>query len=44
MRVVIAEDHALLRAGLVALLADSGIEVVATDGFRTGAARDRRRA
>jgi DNA-binding NarL/FixJ family response regulator len=30
MRVVIAEDHALLRQGLVALLADSGIEVVAT--------------
>ncbi len=30
MRVVIAEDHALLRQGLVALLADSGIDVVAT--------------
>jgi DNA-binding NarL/FixJ family response regulator len=30
MRVVIAEDHALLREGLVALLSDSGVEVVAT--------------
>ena len=30
MRVVIAEDHALLREGLVALLADAGIDVVAT--------------
>lgn len=30
MRVVVAEDHALLRAGLVGLLEDAGIEVVAT--------------
>jgi DNA-binding NarL/FixJ family response regulator len=30
MRVVIAEDHALLREGLVALLKDAGIDVVAT--------------
>jgi DNA-binding NarL/FixJ family response regulator len=30
MRVVIAEDHALLREGLVALLTGAGIEVVAT--------------
>ncbi len=30
MRVVIAEDHALLREGLVALLRDAGIDVVAT--------------
>lgn len=30
MRVVIAEDHALLRQGLVALLAESEIDVVAT--------------
>ncbi|SOD72812.1 LuxR family two component transcriptional regulator [Jatrophihabitans sp. GAS493] len=30
MRVVIAEDHALLREGLVALLNGAGIEVVAT--------------
>ncbi len=29
MRVVIAEDHALLRAGIVSLLADHDIEVVA---------------
>ena len=30
MRVVIAEDHALLREGLVALLNGAGIDVVAT--------------
>jgi DNA-binding NarL/FixJ family response regulator len=30
VRVVIAEDHALLREGLVALLTDVGIDVVAT--------------
>lgn len=30
MRVVIAEDHALLREGLVALLDDVGIDVIAT--------------
>ena len=30
MRVVIAEDHALLREGLVALLTGAGIDVVAT--------------
>lgn len=30
MRVVIAEDHVLLREGLVALLRDNGIDVVAT--------------
>lgn len=30
MRVVIAEDHALLREGLVALLRDAGIDVAAT--------------
>ncbi len=30
MRVVVAEDHALLREGLVALLKGAGIEVVAT--------------
>jgi len=32
MRVVIAEDSVLLREGLVRLLTDSGIEVVATSG------------
>jgi DNA-binding NarL/FixJ family response regulator len=30
VRVVIVEDHALLREGLVALLAENGIDVVAT--------------
>ena len=30
IRVVIVEDHALLREGLVALLTENGIEVVAT--------------
>jgi DNA-binding NarL/FixJ family response regulator len=29
MRVVIVEDHALLREGIVALLSENGIEVVA---------------
>jgi DNA-binding NarL/FixJ family response regulator len=32
MRVVIAEDHVLLRAGLERLLADEGVEVVAAVG------------
>ncbi|MGZ8770421.1 MAG: response regulator, partial [Aeromicrobium sp.] len=32
MRVVIAEDEALLREGLARLLADSGIEVVGRSG------------
>ena len=32
MRVVIAEDSVLLRAGLTRLLADGGFEVVATVG------------
>ncbi|MGH2874314.1 MAG: response regulator [Solirubrobacteraceae bacterium] len=30
MRVVVVEDHALLREGIVALLSENGIEVVAT--------------
>ncbi len=45
MRVVIAEDDALLREGLALLLKTSGIEVVAADEFAgSGLAGIRRRA
>ncbi len=36
MRVAIAEDSALLRAGMARLLADEGIEVVASLSDATG--------
>ena len=36
MRVVIAEDAVMLREGLIRLLADEGIETVATSGDGTG--------
>ena len=43
MRVVIAEDHALLREGVVALLREHDIEVVAQAEDGAGLAADRRR-
>ena len=43
VRVVIVEDQALLREGLVALLREHGIEVVAQAEDGAGAAADRRR-
>ena len=43
MRIVIAEDNALLREGLVALVRERGIEVVAHAEDGRGAAADRQR-
>ena len=43
MRVVIADDSALLREGLARLLVESGVEVCATVARRVGARRRRRR-
>ena len=43
MRIVIAEDNALLREGLVALVRERGIEVVARRRGRPGAAARRQR-
>jgi DNA-binding NarL/FixJ family response regulator len=40
VRVVIAEDHALLREGIAALLGDAGIEVVGRSGDARGFLRD----
>ena len=44
MRVVILEDHALLREGMVALLQENGIEVVAQAQDGPGLQADRRRS
>ena len=44
MRVVIAEDSVLLRQGLVHLLTDAGLEVVAAVDDADAAAACRRRA
>ena len=44
MRVVVAEDSVLLRAGVVHLLEDAGFDVVGAGGRRRGAARGRARA